>query len=290
MTSKNFAQKKPYFFFLLCFLFMYACKTDEKKTENKKTDKQQDKISHNTLIDSLDSSLPIQTVRKFDNGIEINWLQHGTGATIKDEDVILIDYKVRLADSTVIDGNHLLNKASLPYIVGFGFQPPGWDLALKELHIGDFAQIKIPASLARGNKGIKGLIPDNAANFLSIRVLSKQKPTREVDGVKVWLLEENKKNKILFNDSNTIVFHTSISSPSSPFYYNSFAKNEPFTLTLDDAGVVPGLKKALLNAKKGDRMFVLVPAELAYGKKGYLNLVKPGENLFYNLFVLDVLP
>jgi len=93
----------------------------------------------------------------------------------------------------------------------------------------------------------------------------------------------------VFSANNTILFHTSISSPSSPFYHNSYAKREPFELRLADHGVVPGLKKALINTKKGDRMFILVPSHLAYGATGYLTLVKPNEDLFYNLFVLDVI-
>lgn len=200
----------------------------------------------------------------------------------------MIDYKVRLLDSTIVDGNHLLNKKTLPYIVGFGLQPKGWDIALKELNIGDFAQIKIPAKLARGKKGVKNLIPENADNYLTIRIISKKEPTRIVEGNKVWVLEENKKNKIKFNETNTIVFHTTISSPSSPFYFNSYVTNNPFEMKLEDYGVIPGLKRALINAKKGDRMFILIPSKEAYGTKGYLDIVKPNENLFYNVMIMDV--
>ena len=78
------------------------------------------------------------------------------------------------------------------------------------------------------------------------------------------------------------------SSPSSPLYYNSYRTNTPFKLKLEDNGIVPGLKKALINAKKGDRMFVLVPSGQAYGVKGYLDIVKPNEDLFFNVLVMDV--
>ena len=59
-------------------------------------------------------------------------------------------------------------------------------------------------------------------------------------------------------------------------------------MKLEDNGVVPGLKKALINAKKGDRMFVLIPSEQAYAAKGYLDIVKPNEDLFFNVLVMDV--
>ena len=240
-------------------------------------------------VDSLELDLSVQDHLTLKNGIEIVWLQKSSGESIKPGDVVMIDYKVRLADSTIIDGNHLLNKPALPYILGFGFQPIGWDIALAHLKTGDFARIKLPAAVARGKKGVKDLIPENADNYLTIRVLSKRKPDREIDGTKVWILEENKTNKELFNENNTVVFHTTISSPSSPFYFNSYANQQPFELKLEDNGTVPGLKKALINAKKGDRMFILVPPEEAYGAKGYLNIVKPDEDLFYNVLVMDII-
>lgn len=274
------------FYFFIGLFLLSSCKTEGVKKGNNNSVKESEIIQR---VDSLEMDLPVQDHLKLENGIEIVWLEKPGGEEIKKGDVVMIDYKVRLQDSTIIDGNHLLNKPSLPYIVGFGFQPKGWDLAFEHLKIGDFVRIKLPSEFARGRKGVEGLIPDNADNFLTIRIISKRKPNREVDGTKIWLLEENKNNKTVFGEDNSIVFHTTISSPSSPFYYNSFAKNQPFELKLEDQGTIPGLKKALINAKKGDRMFILVPSREAYGSKGYLNIVKPNEDLFYNLMVMDII-
>lgn len=264
-----------------------SCKTEGVKKGGEITQKTTETPQR---LDSLEMNLPVQDHLTLANGLEIVWLEKSEGEAIKNGDVLMINYKVRLKDSTIIDGNHLVyNKSALPYIVGFGLQPKGWDIALSHLKIGDFARIKIPAELARGKKGIKNLIPENADNYLTIRVLSKRKPNREIDGTKVWILEENKNNKTLFGEDNTVVFHTTISSPSSPLYFNSYADSNPFELKLEDHGTVPGLKKALINAKKGDRMFVLVPSSEAYGTKGYLDIVKPNEDLFFNLLVMDVI-
>ncbi len=269
---------------ILSIFTLISCKTEGVKKES--NEDKDTEITHR--VDSLELNLPVKEVLKLDNGIEITWIEKTNGEKIKAGEVVMIDYKVRLVDSTIIDGNHLLNKKTLPFIVGFGFQPKGWDIAFSHLSIGDFVKIKLPSEFARGNKGVKNLIPENADNYLTVRIISKRKPDREIDGNKVWVLEENKTNKVLFDENHTIEFHTSISSPSSPFYYNSFAKNQPFELKLEDQGTIPGLKKALINAKKGDRLFIYVPSKEAYGTKGYVDLVKPNEDLFYNLLVMDV--
>lgn len=268
--------------FLILFILI-SCKSEgvEKQEQPLNVEK--------VKIDSLEVKLDVKEEKKLENGIVISWLEQGKGEKIADGDVIMIDYKVRLEDSSVIDGNHLLNLDAMPFMVGFQMQTKGWDIALKELRIGDFAYIKLPSKLARGKNGIDGLIPDDADNFIAIRILSKKKPTRTRDGNKVWVFEENKLNKKKFGEDSKIVFHSMASSPTSPLYYNSFRTNVPFELRLEDNGVIPGLKKALINAKKGDRMFVLVPSEEAYGSKGYLNIVKPNEALFYNVLVMDVL-
>lgn len=236
----------------------------------------------------LDGEHKVVAQKKISDGLSIQWYEQGSGEKINDGDLIMIDYKVRLKDGSVVDGNHLLKKESLPYLVGYGMQTKGWDMALKEMNIGDFARVLIPSKLARGNKGLEGLIPSNADNLLYIRILKKQIPNSIVDGTKIWILEENKHNKLKFNEKTEIVFHGMASSQSTVMYMNTFRTNTPFSYKLSDYGLVPGLRKALINTKKSDRLYILVPPAEAYGTAGYLNFVKPNESIFYNVLVMDV--
>lgn len=270
----------------LIILFFISCKTDGVTKSNQAME---DLVKNNSEKSILDSEKKNLDTKDLGENLWITWHEHGTGDSLETGDVIMIDYKVRLKDSSIVDGNHLLKKASLPFVIGFQMQTLGWDKALKHMAVGDFATIKIPSPLARGEKGIKNLIPPNADNWLTIRILEKKKPTRLIDDVKVWVLEENTKNKVKFSENKRIIFHTTISSESNPYYFNSYASNQEFELKLEDNGVVPGLKKSLINAKKADRMFVYVPAKEAYAAKGYQDLVKPNEDLFYNILVMDVL-
>ena len=272
--------------------FFNSCDTQGVKSNQ---DQEKEVTSRDEVVKEVDSKRSLlDDVSKvidevtLDNGIVIKWVEHGEGEFLKRGEIINIDYKVFLKDNKVVDGNHLLKKESMPFMIGFEMQTKGWDIALEHLKIGDFAEVFIPSELARGEKGIEGLIPPNADNVLKIRILSKQKPTREVDGNKVYLFEENEKNTFKFDRNNKIIFHCMVSSPTNPMYVNTYRSN-PFELKLNDSGTVPGLKKALINAKKSDRMFVYVPAEEAYGSKGYLDVVGANEDLFYNILVMDVI-
>ncbi|MEY4604352.1 MAG: hypothetical protein RIT43_1644 [Bacteroidota bacterium] len=231
---------------------------------------------------------PIIETRNFTGGLQIEWFTKKKGPLLKDGDLIEIRYEVRLKNGKIVDGNKLAHKNSLPFLVGFKMQTPGWDIALRELHPGDSARVLIPSKLARGDKGVKGLIPPNSDNILFIKVLNIKKPTRIVDGTRVWLLEENKSNKLKFNEKQMVFLHAIGSTPTSNEFVNTFRLGEPFSFRLADHGLVPGLKKALINCKKFDRLFIVVPPEEAYGSKGYLDLVKPNETVFYNVLVVDV--
>lgn len=255
----------------------------------KKNDKVVSKIEP-TSKDSniLDGEYTVIDQKKFSNGIKIEWFEKGTGANVATGDLVMIDFKVKLKDGKVVDGNHLIHRTAIPFLVGFGMQTEGWDIALKELKVGDFAKILIPSPLARGEKGIEGLIPRNADNFLIIRIIENKKPTRVVAGTKVWLLEENTHNKLKFNEKCKMEFHAMASTSTTAMFVNTYRNNQPFQYKLTDHGLVPGLRNALINAKKSDRMFILVPSSEAYGTAGYLDFVKPGEDVFYNVLVMDV--
>lgn len=239
-------------------------------------------------VAKIDQEKTVSDTLKMDNGIVIRWFEHGQGTGLKRGEVYYIDFKVMLEDGDVVDGNHLIKKDSIPFPIGFQMQGKGWDLVLEQLKEGDFVEFFLPSKLARGEKEIQGIIPANSNNIVKIRVLSQMKPTRTVDGNKVWVFEQDKKSKLKFDDDEIITFHTMTSTPSNPRYTNTFSKNQPFELRLEDYGTVPGLKKALINAKSSDRMFIYVPSREAYGSKGYLDVVKPNEDLLFNVMVMDV--
>lgn len=271
---------------------LFACKPSAVKDDVDKGSERKPTETHHTMNDEvseLDQEKEVKDDVELDNGIKIKWFEHGEGEKLGYGEMVGIDYKVSLEDGKIVDGNHLLNKDQMPFMIGFQMQTKGWDIALQELKVGDFAEIYIPSDLARGEKGITGLIPPNSVNILRIRILERMKPDRVVDGNKVWLFEESPKEEVKFEDGKQIEFHCMASSPSSPFFVNTFRDAKPFNLNLEDYGVVPGLKKALINAKKSDRMLVFVPSVEAYKTKGYQDIVKPNEDLIYNVLVMNVM-
>lgn len=267
------------------------------KPEGVKKDKSNDKFEKEYTQTKKDkeeikklSLKPTKKIEKnkLDNGIKIDYFVHGDGPKFKEGDVAQINYEVLLDDGTFVDGNKLLNKEWLPFMVGFGMQTPGWDIAFKKLRVGDFVEIYLPSRFARGKIGIKGLIPPNSNNTIRLKIIGKLEPSRIVDGTKVWLLEENANEKLLADVENEIDFHYIVGTKSRPRYDISYRRNQPYNMKFSDFGIVKGLKKALINAKKSDKIWVLIPPSEAYGAKGLQDLIKPYEHVFYDIFIMDV--
>jgi FKBP-type peptidyl-prolyl cis-trans isomerase len=286
-------------FFSLIILIIYSCELEGVSNGGEKTNQSPDTLksdSKSTIvnIDSLKSrskevvkedTLDVLTL---DNGLKITWYKKGKGELLKKGDVVNIDYRNKLEDGTTYDGNHLIKKKYIPFLVGWNQQTPGWDIALKKLRVGDDVDVFMPSELARGEKGIEGLVPPNANNILSLRILSKPNPAKEVDGIKIWLADElkNPGDSIEFKDKVLIDYWAS--SESTPRYDNSYQRREPFELVMGDGNIVPGLYKALHFAREGDKLMILIPSREAYGKKGLTDIIKPNEDIFYDIIVRDV--
>jgi peptidylprolyl isomerase len=245
------------------------------------------RVKDSTKID-LDQSYEVVDEMILSNGMKIKWFKHGDGAIVKDGDMIELNYKVYLENGKLIDGNALNKMKSIPFMVGFQMQP-SWDIALRELRLGDHVEIFIPYQLARGDKEIKGVMPAKSNNIVKLHVIGLKEPDRTEDGgTRVWMFAQNDKFQERFGPNKRILFHCYASSPSSPRYYDTQIANNPFNYGYGEPGLVPGLRKALNNAKKADMMFVHVPAAEAYGNQGHLDYVKPNEDLFYRIFVMEV--
>lgn len=273
---------------------MTSCETEGIKTASKDPVSKKQKVERvgTDVVDStkidLEAKFDVLDEMTLSNGMKIKWFKHGDGAVVKDGDMIELDCKVFLEDGKLIDGNSMNNMTSFPFMVGFQMQP-SWDDALRELRLGDHVEIFIPYQLARGDKEIKGVMPAKSNNILKLHVLGIKKPDRvEEGGTRVWMFAQNDKFVDKFGPNKRMLFHCYISSPSSPRYFDTQLADNPFNYGFGEPGLVPGLKKALNNAKKADMMLVHVPSKEAYGSKGYLDHVKANEDLFYRIFVMEV--
>lgn len=246
------------------------------------------KKSFRDSVENILSQKEVEMEKVLENGIKINWFKKGEGKLIEKFDVLKIDYRVKLEDGTVYDGNHLINKKSIAFPVGWNLQTEGWEIAMRELRVGDEVKVFLPSIYARGKKGIPGIVPPNANNVLELRILELMAPTKVVDGTKVYVVEQSKKHTKTLTQNSKLELDYFVSSESKPRFDNSYQRGKSFELTLGDGNIVPGLYKSLIGLKEMDKAYIHIPSNEAYGKKGLKPNVKPNEDLLYDVILSQV--
>lgn len=234
-----------------------------------------------TIVDIQDEFEYVDQL-EMSNGLRIFWSRRSRSRKLEMGDVVQVDYRLTLTNGAIIDGTNKLNRATIPFIIGYNMQMKGWDLALNQMAVGDIAKVEIPASLAYGKKGLGSLIPPNSTIWLFIQIHGLMAPSENRNGIKVW---EIQKGSYSGNSNNKVVFDMIVSTPSKANAINTFNKS-PISYPEDMEFIPTGLSKVLKKAKEGGQLFVTLSSEMAYGSKGYKDLIRPNENVFYNLKIL----
>jgi FKBP-type peptidyl-prolyl cis-trans isomerase len=258
-----------------------------KKTENVK------KVDSTAFGDAKDNLRTFEkgkvvNTKSLENGIKIKWIHDAKGRTVTDGEMLLIEYRLALPDGKIVDGNNRANLPFFPFIVGYNLQTLGWDIAFKELSIGDFAKIELPAAFAYGNKGLGEVIPANSSVWLYVKIYSFVEPGITDNGIKSWLIKDGITSELDNSSDKQFFLHMTASTKSMSNVINTYFNNTPMRYIPGQNALVPGLRKVLKNAKVGERYFILLDAQQAYGKYGFANKVKPNESVLFNVEIDDV--
>ena len=292
--------KDKVFPLILLIILSFSCSNGKKPKYVKKKENVENKSPKVTNADSLSEfdrakanlktfeKGKIENTKSMENGMFIKWFKKSNGDKIKKGEMVLIEYRLALPDGKIIDGNNRVDFPFIPFVVGYNMQTPGWDIGLQQLAVGDFAKIEIPAALAMGEKGMKGVVPPNTVNWLFVKVIARVTPGVNENGIVSWKWKDGENQKNLDNSEKEISFHAIVSTESKSSVMNSYQSNFPLRYVPGQNTIIPGLKKLLKNAKKGERYIVILDSEKAYGSKGYADLIKPNEKVLYNIEITEV--
>jgi FKBP-type peptidyl-prolyl cis-trans isomerase len=281
-------------FILLTFLVACAENTPKKHKKNKHIIKANS--AQTSELDTTENGSKknfinfdkgkVQKQKKLKNGITLKWIERGDGPSFKRGDMALIDYRLGTPDGKIIDGNNRINLPFIPFVIGYSMQTPGWDLAFEHLNVGDFVKIEIPASLAYGAKGIKDIIAPNTPNWLYVKIISKIKPSIDLNGIRSWKLADGKPFELEPGGVKEVAYEFVASTPNR---MNAIvAKKFPQRFVAGQKNAVPGLRKILKNALEGERYYLVLQPEQAYGIKGYGDAIGPNEPVFFLVDIVGV--
>ena len=88
-------------------------------------------------------------------------------------------------------------------------------------------------------------------------------------------------------ESDTVVVNYKGTLIDGQEFDNSYKRGEPLSFRLD--GVIPGWTEGLKNIKKGGKIKLVIPPELAYGKNGVPG-IPANSTLVFDVELLDINP
>lgn len=98
--------------------------------------------------------------------------------------------------------------------------------------------------------------------------------------------EEGMGNKAEVGD--IVIVHYSGTTIDGKLFDTSLDKARPFKFTLGNNEVIPGWEQGFLDMKKGGKARFIIPSALAYGKKGFSNVILPYSTLIFDVELIDI--
>lgn len=115
---------------------------------------------------------------------------------------------------------------------------------------------------------------------------AKQKGVKKTDSGLLYLVEKEGSGDAP-KDSDTVVVNYKGTLIDGTEFDNSYTRGEPLSFRLD--GVIPGWTEGLKHVKKGGKIKLVIPPQLAYGKNGVPG-IPANSTLVFDVELLDIKP
>ncbi|MFT5823704.1 MAG: FKBP-type peptidyl-prolyl cis-trans isomerase [Crocinitomix sp.] len=223
-----------------------------------------------------------------EGGLRVEWTVKNENDPIKLNDVVLVNYTARVAAGEIFDSNAEMN-APAPLKTNIGMMVEGWEKGLLEMNIGDVGRIMIPNALAYGEDGYSTIVPPGADIIVEIEIIKRITPIVLDEGVKVYTWSQNPNaNTPNKDDLITFDYFAYTKGSKAGLYDNSFKDSQPFSFRFENDNVIDGLHQGMKVIRSGENAFIEIPAKLAYGSKGLVDLVQKNTDIVYDVRILSI--
>lgn len=114
-----------------------------------------------------------QRDRDLDTPPTLEFVSKGTGDVLRRGELVLLHVvaKIDLDGRTALDTR--ASQDAVPYRVGSGQGPRGWDLVLPSLRVGDRVKFQLRSDLAYGDRGVTGAVPAKGSLTYDLEVVAR---------------------------------------------------------------------------------------------------------------------
>ncbi|KPJ96570.1 MAG: hypothetical protein AMJ53_00340 [Gammaproteobacteria bacterium SG8_11] len=105
-----------------------------------------------------------------ESGLKYAILKKSDGEKPKSGQTVAVHYSGWLPDGKNFDTSYKRNKP-FEFVLGARQVIPGWDEGIALLHKGEKAQLVLPPELGYGQRGVPGVIPENATLIFDVELV-----------------------------------------------------------------------------------------------------------------------
>ncbi len=217
-------------------------------------------------------------------GLQVQDVTPGTGPEAKTGDFLVVDYTGWLS----VDGKQgekfdsSLDRG-VPFTVrlGYGRVIAGWDQGLLGMKVGGTRRLIIPPELGYGARP-SGQIPPNSTLMFDVilRAIPRVQSRDLVAGTGPEALDGDVCD---FNYAGWLY-----ADGARGRQFDRSVAGKPFQVTLGAGEVIPGWDTGLVGMKVGGRRELIIPPELAYGKRGAGDVIPPDATLLFEVELVSV--
>jgi len=171
--------------FIMIYLDIVAVKDKNQVAAERSKMEEQEKVAAGRLVIEDDKTLKAYFAKnklkptKTASGLYYTIKKQGTGAAIKKNSKVSMNYTGKLLDGTPFDSNidsNFHHVTPLEFNAGMGNVIKGWDEGVMLLKKGSKATFYIPSGLAYGSHGAGGIIGPNAILTFDVEVVKVEEP------------------------------------------------------------------------------------------------------------------
>lgn len=231
-----------------------------------------------------------------ESGLKYKLLKAGDGERAEKGDIAVVHYLGRFTNDTVFDSSWKRGKP-FQFKIGEGKVIKGWDEGLTLMNVGDSMQFTIPPDLAYGEKGMGG-IPANSTLIFDVKLLDLISPPEAWDtegkdtvttasGLQYIKLKENP-NGEKAQPGKTVSVHYTGFLENGEIFDSSIERGEPISFPLGAGRVIKGWDEGIAQMRAGEKMKLIIPPDLGYGKQGHPPVIPENATLIFDVELMEV--
>jgi peptidylprolyl isomerase len=214
------------------------------------------------------------------SGLRYEEIEVGTGAQPKAGQHVEVHYTGWLTNGTKFDSS-VDRGEPFSFKLGTGQVIKGWDEGLSTMKVGGKRKLYLPPHLAYGERGAGGDIPPNAELVFEVELLGIRVTELQVDHLVEGTGPAPQTGQI-------VAVHYTGRLTNGTVFDSSVERGEPIEFVLGEGQVIAGWDRGIAELKVGGKARLVIPPELAYGKRGYPGVIPPNAVLTFDVELVGI--